>query len=84
MPCPCCTAARETSGLWRYFELSCMWCGARLIQQIPKYSGTDAETTQRRRAVLKDWVAYGHSEQEIRALAALKTLAFEPVTKGRT
>lgn len=39
-----------------------------------------AELTQRRRAVLADWMQYGHSESEIRALAALKTLALEPVT----
>lgn len=78
--CSNCLAARETSGAWRYFDPCCLWCGARLIQVIPKFSGTHAEATQRRRVVLRDWVAMGHDEREIRELVR-GSLAFEPVKK---
>jgi len=80
--CSDCDAARLTSGKWRFYDPRCLWCGARLIQRIPKFSATDAETTQRRRAVLKDWMAQGHGESELRELAR-GPLAFEPVKKGK-
>ncbi len=80
--CLDCTNAREATGNWRYFDPRCLWCGARLIQRIPKFSKTEAETTQRRRVVLADWIAQGHSEKEIRTLVA-GPLAYEPVKKGK-
>lgn len=82
MTCPCCKAARETAGGWPYFELQCAWCGARLIQRIGKLPGRlTSELSQRRKAVLADWVRWGHAEQEIRALVA-GPMAVEPVKKG--
>lgn len=79
--CTDCLAARETSGHWRFFDPRCLWCGARLIQRIGKLNVMPSEIRQRRQAVLKDWVAQGHAESEIRALAAAKTPAYEAITK---
>jgi hypothetical protein len=79
--CPCCTAARETTGHWRYYELQCAWCGARLIQRLGKLPVTQAEITQRRRAVLADWCQYGHAESQIRELVR-GPMAVAPITKG--
>lgn len=81
MDCPDCLAARETVGLWRYFDPSCLWCGARLLQRIPKHCGTDAEAKQRRRVVLADWMKYGHSDSELRELAK-GPMAVAPIKKG--
>ena len=80
--CECCAAARETAGMWRYFELSCAYCGSRLIQKLGRLSVTQAEITQRRRAVLADWTAYGHSEQEIRELVR-GPMAVQPIAKDK-
>lgn len=70
--------------MWRYFDPSCLWCGARLIQQIGRLELTKEVMTLRRRAVLADWMALGHSEQELRALAKGKTMPVAPITKGRS
>lgn len=80
--CECCQAARETTGHWRYFDLSCVHCGARLIQKLGRLSVTQAEITQRRRAVLADWTKYGHSEQEIRELVR-GPMAVAPIAKEK-
>jgi hypothetical protein len=63
------------------FDPACLWCGARSIQQTPQFCNTKAEASQRRKVELDVWVAIGHSEAEIRELAALKTLAYEPVKR---
>ena len=81
MPCECCQAARETTNHWRYFALQCAYCGARLIQKLGKLSVTQAEITQRRKAVLADWVAFGHLESEMRDLVR-GPMAVEPITKA--
>jgi hypothetical protein len=83
MSCTDCAAARETTGLWRYYSPACLWCGARLIQRIPASCGTSSEASQRRKKVLADWMANGHAEGEIRELAKSKTLAFEPAKKEK-
>lgn len=80
--CECCQAARDTTGLWRYFSLQCVWCGARLIQRIGRLQRTQAELTQRRKAVLADWMAYGHAESEIRELVR-GPMAVEPIAKDK-
>lgn len=80
--CECCLAARETTGAYRYFALQCVWCGARLIQKLGRLSVTQAEITQRRRAVLADWTKYGHSEQEIRELVR-GPMAVAPIAKEK-
>ena len=48
---------------------SCIYCGARLIQALGRLPRPKDEIVARRRKVLADWVAHGHSEQELRALA---------------
>jgi hypothetical protein len=80
--CPDCTASRICTGKYRLYSPSCLYCGARLLQQIPAHSGTTAEASQRRKAVLADWVAQGHQEAELRALVA-GPLAYEPITKEK-
>ena len=58
-PCACCSASRETAGLYPHFDPACVYCGGRLI----------AKLTQRQRQVLADWTAQGHRESELRELA---------------
>jgi DNA recombination-dependent growth factor C len=41
-----------------------------MIQLIGKLPIPPAVITQRRKAVLSDWVSHGHNEAEIRALVA--------------
>ena len=79
MTCKSCQASRETNGLWHTFDPACAFCGARLIQKIGRLQLSAKESTDRKRAVLADWLALGHSELQIRALAKLKELALEPV-----
>jgi hypothetical protein len=77
MACEECAAARLYPG-HRRFELKCLWCGARLIQSIKRLeSPTKEERSARCKAVLADWLKYGHSEEEIRALADAKEPALE-------
>lgn len=80
MACECCEAARITTGHWRYYELSCAYCAARLIQRIGRLDVMPAEIKQRRKAVLEDWCKYGHSESQIRELVR-GPMAVEPITK---
>lgn len=47
---------------------SCIFCGARLIQVLGWLPIAASACTARRRVVLADWMAYGHSEAEIRRL----------------
>jgi hypothetical protein len=48
---------------------TCLWCGARLLKTIGRMQITAEQSVARRRKVLADWVAHGHSEQDLRALA---------------
>ena len=69
MTCTDCKAAKETSGLWPQHNPACLHCGARLIQRLGKVrTPTSEQITARRKVVLADWIAHGHSEQELRAL----------------
>lgn len=68
-PCPCCTNARQNPTYPR-FNLGCVYCGARLIQRIGLLQISQTECRERRQSVLKDWVEYGHSETQIRALVS--------------
>ncbi len=80
MKCSDCTASEQTKGHWRQFNSpGCLYCTARLIQQLEELrSPTSAGITARQRAVLADAVAWGHSEQAIRDLVALKEMALQP------
>ena len=85
MQCKDCAAATFTNGGWRqYNPLQCLFCAARLIQQIGQLKKTKEQIMQRRKAVLADAVAYGLSEIRIRALVAAKTMAVQPLlVKGK-
>lgn len=82
MTCTDCQAARETQGQWRQYNTpQCLYCTARWIQMLPKVIRTwpTEKITAERRAVLSAAIAYGHPEQQIRDLAALKEMALQPV-----
>ena len=68
MTCDCCEAAREAPAYTMHCP-SCIHCGARLIQALGRLPRPKDEIVARRRKVLADWMRYGHSEQELRALA---------------
>ncbi len=53
----------------RMFNPACLHCGARLIQRLGKLPRPKDEITARRRQVLSDWMAQGHSESDLRRLA---------------
>lgn len=62
------------------FDPACLYCGARLIQRLGTLRMRPRdEIIARRRKVLADWVAMGHSEADLRALAASKTPALAPI-----
>jgi hypothetical protein len=82
MACSDCMASRATSGLWKTFDPLCVFCGARLIQAIGRLQIPASEATKRRKAVLADWLKYGHAEKELRALVR-GPAALEPETKER-
>ena len=82
-PCTSCQASRETNGLWHTFDPACQFCGARLIQKIGRLQLNASESTARKRAVLVDWMALGHSEIEIRRLAKGTELALAPLEVTR-
>lgn len=65
--CNFCQIAREYPG-HRFFSPSCLWCGARLLQMLGRLPIGETECRDRRRAVLTDWMGYGHSELELRRL----------------
>ena len=67
-PCDCCNAAREAPA-HAMFDPACLYCGARLIQRLGTLLGPKDEIVARRRQVLADWMAMGHSEIDLRRLA---------------
>lgn len=68
MPCEECAKRREKAG--SLFDPACIWCGAALIQRIKMLPRPRQELQARMKAVLSDWVSYGHNEAEIRRLVA--------------
>lgn len=63
-----------------FFCPTCLWCGARLIQRIQalRMVRRADEIRERCRKVLADWMAYGHPESGIRALAAGPAVPLQP------
>lgn len=87
MTCESCTAAREAPA-HPFYSIKCVYCGARLIWTLGRmHNRRREEIIERRRAVLADWMAWGHPEQRLRELAkagrALEPEAPPPVKKGR-
>ena len=58
----------------------CIFCGARAIQRIQRLFaiGTEAKR-ERSRSTLAAWMAMGHDEARLRALAKAPEWALEPV-----
>lgn len=65
--CPDCNQARTTQ-LHALYDVKCPWCGARLIRRIQSLKSAKEALQARMRAVLADWIHWGHDEQSIRAL----------------
>lgn len=79
-PCQCCH--RTSLGpQYRFHCPTCLWCGARLIQRIQALPVSPEDKRSRCRQVLADWMAHGHSEAQLRALAK-GPLPLQPTTKG--
>ena len=84
MTCQTCQAATETNGACQMYDSpKCIYCSARLIQRIGRLRIAATEATSRRKAVLADAVAWGHSEAEIRRLVALKTMCVAPALEKK-
>lgn len=65
--CDQCNIARDFAQ-YAMFNPSCIYCGARILRQWATYPIGQEECTARRRASLKVWTDWGHSEAEIRRL----------------
>ena len=82
--CSSCSASQHTNGLWRTYDPACIYCGARMIQQLGKLrTPSSAQITERRRNELAIWVAHGHDEATLRTLAKGKELAYAPVAETK-
>ena len=68
MTCQRCNTAKDFPG-HQMFDPACIFCGARLIQRLILQPITPEQCRDRRKAVLADWMAHGHDEQQLRALA---------------
>ena len=56
---------------WRRFDPSCVVCGGRCIAFLRCMRGVEKDRKARRMTqALDDWLAYGHSEQQLRELAS--------------
>lgn len=77
MTCDCCAKKRE-SPTFSDHCLTCLYCGARLIQGIQKLPINREAKITRCRKVLADWVAWGHRDAEIRKLASMREMPLEP------
>ena len=81
--CPDCKEATEHPSHRQYCP-KCIYCGARLIKRIGGLlEGDRAMKQARMKAVLNDWVAYGHSEAVIRDLVKKGPLVEPEPKKGR-
>lgn len=67
--------------MFNRYSPACLHCGARLIQALGKLDRPREEIAQRRRAVLADWMRYGHMEADLRQLAK-GPVPLEPVSSA--
>lgn len=77
--CDCCSTARAYPS-FAFFNPACVFCGARLIQRIQRgcnHLSPDAKR-ERLRGDLDRWLAHGHNELRIRALAKSMQWSIEP------
>ena len=70
---PCTDCQRYTSSpSWRQCDPACLECGGRYLRLIQKLQIPSEDKRNRLRAALKVWMDLGHSEAELRRLAAKK------------
>ena len=77
MTCQPCQASSASPTFARH-SLGCVYCGARAIQRIQRFSLPPAVIADRCRASLSAWISYGHAEIELRRLAKAWELCMEP------
>ena len=71
MTCTDCTRY-ATHPSWRQCDPACLECGGRYLRLIQQLRIPAEEKRERLRAALKVWTDLGHSEAELRRLAARK------------
>ena len=72
MACEDCLIA-ERYGRSRLYNPACLNCGGRYLRAIKRRADLpQTARTQWLRKALADWMAHGHSEQELRDLSAQK------------
>ena len=81
--CPDCATIRKHFArdpqTYRMHCQGCLHCGARLIQKMQRLGQLTAEQRREKcRQALADWLAQGHSEMELRALAKASAWAVAP------
>lgn len=69
--CSDCNNAKDAP-LWSLYSLGCIYCGARLIQNIKRLPPTVSrdEKIERATRVADDWERWGHSRARLNELAA--------------
>jgi hypothetical protein len=78
--CSDCDIAREHPG-YSFYTPACAFCGARLIKRIQALAKPTDEKSERCKKVLLDWVSYGHSELQIRAMVKSKVTPLAEIEK---
>ena len=78
-PCTDCQRSEGGTG-WPLHNPACLECGGRYLKAIQRLQIGQEDKRERLRAALKVWMEYGHSEAELRRLAARK--ANETSRKG--
>ena len=83
MPCQPCSVIHKhyprDPQMYRMHCQGCLHCGARLIQKFQRlYQLTQEQRREKCRQALADWLAMGHDEQQLRALAKASAWAVAP------
>jgi hypothetical protein len=69
-PCDDCDRARNDVRGYNRFNPACLTCGGRCLWFLQRLRIPAEQKVERLRKALADWMAYGHSEQQLRELAA--------------
>lgn len=77
-PCADCLQAREAPARTLFNPL-CSYCGARALKMLDRMPVEPFAKRDRKRALMNDWLTFGHTEREIRRLYAEKALPLEPL-----
>jgi len=81
--CECCDEAREAPHQYRMFADGCLFCAARRIQYLQRTLRLGTTNTQARcRTALKQAMALGLPEADIRRMAKLPAWQLAPAAKA--